>query len=149
MESVISNGTRGSVTKYNFPYIKYMQDYAVTYRKHAKKADSVGENDFKSLLEHLGKRLATHCFEKDKGKDHVHMHGVIKIPIGFFRKKLVLEGFNMKIKLITDMKGWLRYLAKDRPYRSTIRFEIMVLDAKDREEENSDDSSLTVPAAGP
>lgn len=113
-----------------------MQDFAVTFRKHAKKVDSVTKADFKPLVDHLGKHLATHCFEKDKGKDHVHLHGVVKIPIGFFRKKLSLKGFNMLIKPIHDMKGWLRYLAKDRPFRSTIKFEIEVLDLADRQNEN-------------
>jgi len=122
-----------------------MQDFAVTYRKHAKKADTVTEQDFEPLLTHLGKQLTTHCFEKDKGKDHVHLHGVVKIPTGFYRKKLALIGFNMKIKLITDMKGWLKYLAKDQPYRSLIRFEIDVMDQIDNHlvDDSSSDHLIT------
>lgn len=108
-----------------------MQDYAVTYRKHGKKSDTITQEDFEPLLESLGNKLSTHCFEKDKGKDHVHLHGVIRIPFNFFRKKLVQAGFNMKIKLISDMKGWLRYLAKDKKYRSTIKFEIDIMNHQD------------------
>lgn len=110
-----------------------MQDFAVTYRKHGKKSDTVLEEDFKPLLDFLGKKLVTHCFEKDKDKDHVHLHGVIKIPKTYFRKKLCFEGFNVKIIPIYDMRGWLRYLAKDSPYRAKIRFEIDCLDMEDRE----------------
>lgn len=122
-----------------------MQDFAVTYRKHAKKVDTVSEQEFQPLLDHLGKKLATHCFEKDKGKDHVHLHGVVKIPNGFYRKKLVLLGFNMKIKLITDMKGWLKYLAKDQPYRRLIRFEIDVMDQMVNLNDSSSDDHLITP----
>ena len=108
-----------------------MQDFAVTYRKHGKKSDTILKEDFKPLLDFLGKKLVTHVFEKDKDKDHVHLHGIIKISKTYYRKKLCFEGFNLKIKPIWGMDGWLKYLSKDQPYRQKIRFEIDCIDMQE------------------
>lgn len=108
------------------------EHFAVTYRKHATKLETVLESSFLELLTHLGGKLVHKVFEKDSSKDHVHLHGVVKIAKGFYRKHLSLKGFNMKIKPIWDMTGWLAYLKKDVALRNTIKFELGCLDQDDR-----------------
>lgn len=103
-----------------------MRDYAITIRKHSKKNAKVTEKDYDSVIMHLKQYMQYYVFENDKGKDHVHLHGLITIPANMFRKKLLLDGFNMKIVAITNSKGWLDYCNKDKRYRKKISFELEV-----------------------
>lgn len=43
----------------------------------------------------------------------LHYHGVIHLPIGFFKRRLVVKGFHFKIETIWNMRGWLTYVYKD------------------------------------
>lgn len=50
-------------------------------------------------------------YEKDsKGK--VHMHGVIILPFGFYRKRLKVQGLHVCIRPLTDPIGWNKYCNK-------------------------------------
>lgn len=45
----------------------------------------------------------------------LHYHGIMKIPKGFYRKKLMMPGLHLKLKEITDLEGWLEYIKKEQP----------------------------------
>lgn len=94
--------------------------FAVTARKHAKKTAPVTESDYERLLAHLGTLLQHHTFENDKNKPHVHMHGILGLPKGYLRKKLTLEGYNLKIEPIYDFQGWEKYIHKDQSLQERV-----------------------------
>lgn len=52
----------------------------------------------------------------DKGK--FHYHGLINLPNGFFRKKLIVQGFNMKLEEFYPGDEWKKYAYKDVPNES-------------------------------
>lgn len=116
-----------------------MKNWAITVRKHATKTTQVTEEDYDSYLAHVSPYLTFHTFEKDKGKDHVHMHGVVKLPINFLRKKLQLPGFNILLKEITDYRGWIRYCKKDQQVRRMFQLHLSV---QDHESDISSDDTL-------
>lgn len=43
-----------------------------------------------------------------------HIHGILILPKGFFRKKLCPKGFHIKLEYMYDEVRWLRYIRKDR-----------------------------------
>lgn len=54
-------------------------------------------------------------FSEHGNHNKLHYHGVIKIPKGFYRKKLMMPGLHLKLKEITDYEGWLEYCKKEQP----------------------------------
>lgn len=44
----------------------------------------------------------------------LHIHGIIMLRRGFYRKKLCVQGFHMKLELIYDEKGWEDYIIKHK-----------------------------------
>lgn len=94
--------------------------YSITARKHAKKTAKVTESDYERLLAHLGTYLQNHTFEMDKTKSHVHMHGILGLPKGFLRKKLCLEGYNLRMDPIYDFQGWEKYIQKDQKLQERV-----------------------------
>lgn len=92
-----------------------MEDWACTIRKHAKKTDTVTDDDYIAALNHIKTKCTVEDlhYEYDKGKDHSHVHCTLKIPKGMFRGSLRCPGFNMKLKPITDLEGWKRYCRKE------------------------------------
>lgn len=52
--------------------------------------------------------------EKDS-KGRLHLHGIISIPKGFYRKKLMMSGLHLKLEEIYDIDGWRRYCKKSQP----------------------------------
>lgn len=66
--------------------------------------------------------------EKDKlGK--VHYHGIMYLSKGFYRKRIMINGYHIKLKEVTDKEGWLRYIHKDCEFHH--------LEAMAEERENS------------
>lgn len=67
---------------------------------------------FFNRLSKLSIQLEYKVSEKDKlGK--IHFHGIMYLPKGFYRKRLCMNGFHMKLREITDKSGWIRYIHKD------------------------------------
>lgn len=93
-----------------------MDDWACTIRKHAKKVDKVTDDDYVTCLKHIRSQVTIEdlVYEYDKGKDHSHVHCTLKIPKGYFRGKLRCPGFNLKLKPVTDLEGWLKYCHKEQ-----------------------------------
>lgn len=52
--------------------------------------------------------------EKDsKGREHIH--GIVLLPRGFHRKKLMVQGFHCCLKEIYDEVTWQKYCDKNIP----------------------------------
>lgn len=45
----------------------------------------------------------------------LHYHGVMKIPRGFYRKKLMIKGLHLYLEEVYDYGGWKEYCKKDHP----------------------------------
>lgn len=42
-----------------------------------------------------------------------HYHGIIYLPKGFFRKRIIVKGFHLKLEELYNREGWIRYIHKD------------------------------------
>lgn len=63
-------------------------------------------------LDRLKIKVEYKISERDsKGK--LHYHGVILLPNGFYRKRLVVHGYSIKLVEMFDKAGWLKYIHKD------------------------------------
>lgn len=58
----------------------------------------------------------------------MHLHGMVKLAKGFFLKKLKLSGFNIKLKQITSLIGWIQYCSKDPQARDDLKLSLMSQD---------------------
>lgn len=108
------------------------KSWAVTVRKHAKKTETITETDYNDWIQKAGPLLQYHVFEEDKGKPHVHLHGILNLPVNYFKKKLTLKGYNTKIVEIFDLQGWLEYCKKDLNLRTKVIFECEAMDIAER-----------------
>lgn len=74
-----------------------------------------GDHDYSLWFEKLKKfdiSVEYKIAERDSlGK--VHYHGIIYLPKGFFRKRLMMKGFHIKLVELYDRSGWVKYIMKD------------------------------------
>lgn len=76
---------------------------------------SVQPSDYAEIVGRLSSfgYVDCHYYEKDSlGKFHVH--GIINLRKGFFRKHLKFMGFHLKLVELYDRQGWERYIKKDQ-----------------------------------
>lgn len=96
-----------------------MQSFAITVRKNGSyRVVTKDRGDYDEYFKHLetyNKKcvLVSHMFEQNKSEAGYHMHGVIDIPINYFRKKLMHPNYHLCLRPITDAAGWKRYMMKD------------------------------------
>lgn len=97
--------------------INYVEDrsknmpWAFTYKKLGK-LKTVEE--YTNVISHLNKYgfVKQVEFEEDSmGKQHIH--GIVLLPKGFLRKRLIREGFSCHLKEIYDEKDWIKYITKE------------------------------------
>ncbi len=53
------------------------------------------------------------CCYPETANGILHYHGIIMLNKNFYRKRLYLDGFSLKLKEIFDEKGWITYITKD------------------------------------
>lgn len=53
-------------------------------------------------------------YEEYDEASRLHIHGIIEIPKGFYRKKICMKGLHVKLEELYDPAGWLRYIRKDQ-----------------------------------
>lgn len=58
--------------------------------------------------------LIKHIEYEYDSKSKLHIHGIIVLRRGFYRKKLCVQGFHMKLELIYDDNGWETYITKHK-----------------------------------
>lgn len=67
---------------------------------------------FFNKLKRLNITVEYKISERDsKGK--LHYHGIIYLKKGFYRKRLLLRGYHIKLEEIYDKAGWIKYIHKD------------------------------------
>lgn len=91
--------------------------YAYTVKVLSNKTmDPNYEQDVFSRWRKLGVEFDCSVSERDsKGK--LHYHGIIYLRKGFYRRKLVVRGYHMKLEELYDRAGWIRYIEKDLKYK--------------------------------
>lgn len=114
-----------------------MQSFAITIRKLQAPREPL---DYVQYHAHILKsnptlRFTSHVFEKNKnGHDGGHIHGIIEIPTGYYRKRLCLTGYHVKLVKITDLKGWIQYMKKDQSLFKKIENHMGQLKYEDKED---------------
>lgn len=67
---------------------------------------------FFNKLTKFGIKVEYKIFERDsKGKSHVH--GILYLQKGFYRKRICSKGMHIKLKELTNREGWIKYIHKD------------------------------------
>lgn len=77
-------------------------------------------DDYSNFFEHLEK-FKVHVEYKvgeldSKGK--LHYHGILYLDKGFYRKRLMIRKFHIKLVEIFDKSGWIKYIHKDCEFHS-------------------------------
>jgi len=65
---------------------------------------------FKNLYSHAS---SIYMLAEMDSHNLLHYHGVIQLPLNFYRKKLKVQGFHFKLKRLFNFHGWWRYIHKD------------------------------------
>ena len=75
----------------------------------------------RSEYENIVQRWRDNCiveyevYELDP-KGYLHVHGIVRIPKGYYRKKLNTREFHTYLTEVTNREGWERYIMKDQAY---------------------------------
>lgn len=88
---------------------------AFAYTVKALGAVNINKNHYDSFfqkLDKLGVKVEYKIGEKDSlGK--LHYHGIIYVKKGFFRKRIMMKGYHVKLEEIYNKEGWVKYIHKD------------------------------------
>lgn len=98
----------------SFELIKAVQEpYAFTVKKLGGEPQAVLFKDYEDVIDHYKKMgyIKDIDFEYDD-QGRLHIHGIILLRKGFYRKKLCMKGYHIKLEQIYDEKGWLKYIHK-------------------------------------
>ncbi len=77
----------------------------------------IDEKSYEPFFSHLykfGKSIYMRA-EMD-GKQILHYHGIVALPKKFYRKRLTVMGFHLKLKNIWSISGWTAYMNKSYLY---------------------------------
>lgn len=117
-----------------------MDEFAITIKRTGN--NSKNENDYDDYFTFLRKsnpkcELHKWVYEDNVKEPGVHIHGVLRVPKGYFRKRLcpVNGSYHVKLVKITDLEGWIRYMRKDKIFRDNI-FQIANMQTQQCEEES-------------
>jgi hypothetical protein len=88
-----------------------LRAYAYTIKSLGSELEADYEPFFKKL-DYFKITVEYKIKEFDKsGKSHYH--GILYLPKGFFRKRIILKGFHLKLEELYNKAGWIRYIHKD------------------------------------
>lgn len=81
------------------------------------KDNRIDVTDYDSFLDRCAKFkcIVQEYYGELDSKGRYHLHGIISIPKGFYRKKLVMPGLHLKLEEIYNLIGWTKYIKKDQP----------------------------------
>ncbi len=84
--------------------------FTVKILKNPGKAEAKHYEPFFKILYQLSE-VVTYCGETDS-KGVLHYHGVIRIPVNFYRKNLRIKGYHLYLKRIYNLQRWIDYCFK-------------------------------------
>lgn len=87
-----------------------------TAKKNSGNAEDVTEDSYGPLILHWEKHCHVHppYYEKDS-KGRLHMHGILMVKKGFYKKRLQCTGFYVFTTDCQHLEQWLNYCAKADP----------------------------------
>ncbi len=85
--------------------------FTVKILKNPVKATANSYEPFFKVLYQLSE-VVTYCGEIDS-KGVLHYHGVIRLPVNFYRKNLRIKGYHLYLKRIYNLQRWVDYCFKD------------------------------------
>jgi len=89
--------------------------YAFTYKFLGNKPNDV--KTYLPVITNLNNNgYVKFCKSEKDSKDRIHIHGIVLLRKGFFRKKLIVQGFHGHFSEITNEAVWLKYCSKDVKY---------------------------------
>ena len=102
-----------------------MNYYALTVRKLAKNAQQDDYKVFLQACEDYAPLVEVHkiVYEKNHQRGGVHMHGLISLCEGFFRKNLCIRRFHVnmsELKSPEALARWDRYMNKEQDIESQV-----------------------------
>lgn len=102
----------------HYPSRPYGYEYlAFTVKYNRKAASAITEKDYEPFFKRLfsyGKNVFK-IAELDK-KKRLHYHGVVALPIGFYKRKFMISGFHWKFTLCWNFCNWMSYCFKNYNY---------------------------------
>lgn len=69
-------------------------------------------DQFWKKCESYGITVSAKELEVGSNKGVPHYHGIIEIPKGFYRKKLMIRGMHLRLEELYNKKGWMKYINK-------------------------------------
>lgn len=92
--------------------------FAYTIKKLNKTNQPPSQGDYDVFFKKLSKFNITVEYKISEldSKGHIHYHGILYLDKGFYRRKLMIKGFHMKLDEIYDKSGWVKYIHKDCKY---------------------------------
>ncbi len=84
--------------------------FTVKILKDPVKANAESYEPFFRVLYQLSE-VITYCGEIDS-KGVLHYHGVIRLPVNFYRKNLRIKGYHLYLKRIYNLQRWIDYCFK-------------------------------------
>ena len=105
-------------------------EFAITVRATSPNKDRQVYDLYHDFLAKSNKQclLRSCVYERNKlqGTTGVHMHGIIRLPKSYYRKRLVPKNgsFHVCLKKITDLQGWINYMQKDEYFAGQVMLEV-------------------------
>jgi hypothetical protein len=88
------------------------QPYAFTVKRIFKPKE-VTDSDYLDIMAKWSHFGLIKCYEFEKDSHGIlHIHGIILLRKGFYRKKLVIKGYSTRLDELYDETGWMRYIGK-------------------------------------
>lgn len=99
--------------------------------------------DYSSFFDRLSKfDVEIDCKYKElDSKGKVHYHGIVLIPKGMYRKKLMMPGLHLKLEELYNREGWMKYITKDQMTPPNTPFRITHSDPAERSDPTLDDTT--------
>lgn len=88
--------------------------FSVKLNSKKKHIDSKDYEPFFKKLYHFGRKIF--MIAENDSKNRLHYHGIIHLPIGFYKKNLQCKGFHYKLETVWNMHGWMAYVVKNYQY---------------------------------
>lgn len=95
--------------------------YAFTIKDNRKVINESRQEEYDKWFDKLG-RLGLELEYQVKELDsmnRLHIHGVVLIPKGFYRKRLLQGGLHIKLVELYNAQGWLKYMLKEQQYHDS------------------------------
>jgi len=96
--------------------------WAFTIKKLGGKPGDIKLVDYTEILDIFGKKgIVKHCVDEKDPSGRLHLHGIVQLKKGFFRKSLCLQSYHVHLVEIYNEAPWLKYMnkEKDEPFINT------------------------------